>query len=108
MTHNRKKRDLLAEATGGREHWNDSGADALETGWEIFPKGTRVEVRTAGNVWRKGTVVETLDDNDRAIVVKCDERWHSRLDNYDGCGATVMVYMSTYRGIRSNIRLLEE
>ncbi len=101
-------RDRLAEATNGREHWDDPGTDALETGWEIFPKGTRVEVRTRGDVWRVGTVVETWGDNDRAIVVKCDERWHNNLDYYDGRGTTVMVYMNTYRGIRSNIRLLDE
>ncbi|MBU0624721.1 hypothetical protein KKF05_00045 [Patescibacteria group bacterium] len=108
MTSQCRKRDFLAEATDGREHWDDPGADALETGWEIFTKGTRVEVKTRDDIWRAGTVVETWDDNERAIVVECDERWHDNLDNYDGRGATIMVYMNTYRGIRSRIRLLND
>jgi hypothetical protein len=106
MSSKRKQRDMLAEATNGREHWDDPGADAFETGWEIFAKGTRVEVRTDDDIWRSGTVMETWYDNERAIVVKCDERWHDNLNYYEGCGATIMVYMNTYRGIRSHIRLL--
>ena len=96
--------DRLAEATGGRLHWNDPGMDAFEQGWKDFPLGTRVEVRTAGDIWRTGTVVETLNENERGIAVKCDERWHDNLEFYDGCGATVMVFMNTRRGILSNIR----
>jgi hypothetical protein len=99
--------DRLAEATHGRCRWNDPGADALETGWENFSLGTRVEVRTEGNVWRRGTVVETPHENDRAITVECDEKWHDNMDFYRGRGATVMVYMNTFRGIRSNIRKID-
>lgn len=98
------KIDRLAEATGGREHWDDPGADALEVGWQEFTIGTRVEVRTQGDIWRKGAVVETPHENDRAIVVECDEKFHDDIGFYCGRGATVMVYMNTYRGIRSNIR----
>ncbi len=97
------KFDRLAEATGGRHHWNDPGMDDLEAGWEDFPLGTRVDARTEKG-WRKGTVVETPNENDRAIAVKCDKKWHGNLDFYGGCGATVMVYMNTRRGILSNIR----
>lgn len=96
--------DRLAEATGGRLRWDDPGMDDLEQGWKDFPLGTRVEVRTAIGVWRTGTVVETPNENDRAIEVKCDERWHYNLECYEGCGATVMVFMNTRRGILSNIR----
>ena len=96
--------EYLAEATGGRLHWNDPGMDAFEQGWKDFPLGTRVEVRTAGDIWRTGTVVETLNENERGIAVKCDERWHDNLEFYDGRGATVMVFMNTRRGILSNIR----
>ncbi|KPJ84936.1 hypothetical protein AMJ57_04995 [Parcubacteria bacterium SG8_24] len=99
--------DLLAAATGGRERWDDPGADALETGWEEFAVGTRVEVRCADLVWRPGTVVETPHENDRAIVVECDERYHDDLTFLNGRGATIMVYMNTYRGIRSNIRKID-
>lgn len=102
------KADLLAEATGGRLRWNDPGMDDFETGWEDFPRGTRVEVRTTGNVWRKGTVVETVRENDRAISVECDEKWHNNLNFYKGRGATVMVFMNTRRGILSNIRRINE
>lgn len=96
--------DHLAEATAGRLHWNDPGMDALEQGWKDFPLGTRVEVRTDGNIWRTGTVVETPNENERGITVKCDKKWHDNLECYDGCGATVMVFMNTRRGILSNIR----
>jgi len=47
--------------------------DDFEKGWEDFPLGTRVEVRTANGIWRKGTVVETINENDRGISVECDE-----------------------------------
>ncbi len=104
----RKKPDLLAAATGGRLRWNDPGMDDLEEGWQGFPLGTRVEVKTAGNIWRKGTVVETHLQNDRAIVVRCDKRWHDHMDFFGGHGATVMVYMNTRRGILSNIRRIPE
>lgn len=100
--------DRLAEATGGKFHWDDPGMDDFEKGWEDFPLGTRVEVRTKENIWRKGTVVETMHQNDRAIVVECDEKYHDHLDFYDGRGATVMVYMNTRRGILSNIRRINE
>lgn len=96
--------DHLAEATAGRLHWNDPGMDALEQGWKDFPLGTRVEVRTAGNIWRTGTVVETPNENERGITVKCDEKWHDNLEFYGGCGASVHTFMSTRRGILSNIR----
>lgn len=99
--------DRLAEATNGRLHWNDPGMDELESGWEDFPLGTRVEVRT-NNIWRKGTVVETVRENDRAIVIECDEKWHDNEKFYNGCGVTVMVYMNTRRGILSNLRKIDE
>lgn len=107
MTENFKV-DRLAEATGGRLHWEDPGMEDFEEGWEDFPIGTRVEVRTEGNVWRKGTVVETWRENDRGIVVKCDEKWHDDMEFYEGCGATVGVFMNTRRGILSNIRKIDE
>lgn len=103
-----KKIDLLAEATGGKLHWNDPGMDDLEKGHEEFPIGARVEVRTAGNIWRKGTVVGTLNENGRAIEVKCDKKWHNNLDFYGGRGATVPVYMVTRRSILSNIRKIRK
>ena len=82
--------------------------DDFEKGWEDFPLGTRVEVRTANGIWRKGTVVETINENDRGISVECDEPWHNDLDFYGGRGATVMVFMNTRRGILSNIRKIDE
>lgn len=103
-----KKTDLLSEATGGKLRWNDPGMDDLEKGHEEFTLGTRVEVRTAGDIWRKGTVVETLNENGRAIEVRCDKKWHNNLDFYGGCGATVPVYMVTRRSILSNIRKIHE
>lgn len=98
--------DRLAEATDGRLHWNDPGMDDLEKGWEDFPLGTRVEVKTINNIWRKGTIAETMDENERGIHVDCDEKWHDNMAFYEGRGASVMVYMNTRRGIFSNIRKL--
>lgn len=100
--------DRLAEATGGRLHWNDPGMDDFEEGWEDFSLGTRVEVRAEDNVWRKGTVVETVRENDRGIVVECDEKWHDEMKFYEGRGAFVGVFMNTRRGILSNIREIGE
>lgn len=100
--------DRLAEATGGRLHWNDPGMDDFEKGWEDFPLGTRVEVRTTNDIWRKGTIVETIRENDRGILVKCDDKWHNNMGFYGGRGATVMVYMNTRRGILSNLRKIDE
>lgn len=100
--------DRLAEATGGRLHWDDPGMDDFEAGWEDFPLGTRVEVRTTNDIWRKGTVVETIRENDRGISVECDEKWHEDEEFYGGRGATVMVYMNTRRGILSNLRKIDE
>lgn len=109
MTTAKKHRvDLLAQATNGRLRWDEPGMDDFEAGWEDFPLGVRVEVRTAGNIWRKGTVVETVRENDRAIAVKCDEKWHDNLKFYKGRGATVMVCMNTRRGILSSIRWINE
>ena len=100
--------DRLAEATGGRLHWNDPGMDDLrEKGWEDFPLGTRVEVRTTNDVWRKGTVVETIRENDRGISVECDEKWHDNEEFYGGRGATVPVYRNTRRGILSMLRIID-
>jgi hypothetical protein len=101
------KFDPLAAATGGKEHWDDPGADELETGWQEFTIGTRVEVRCMDLIWRKGTVIETPRENDRAIYVECDERYHDDLTFLNGRGATVPVFMNTYRGIRSNIRKID-
>ena len=100
--------DRLAEATEGRLHWNDPGMNDFERGWEDFPLGTRVEVRTTNDIWRKGTVVETIHENDRGISVECDEKWHDNLKFYGGRGTTVMVHMNTRRGILSNIRKIDE
>ena len=100
------KKDLLAEATGGKYHWDDPGMDQMETGWEEFTIGTRVEVLT-GNDWLKGVVVETWAENDRGIHVKCDEKCHDG-EFLDGHGVAVMVYMNTRRGILSRIRLLKK
>ena len=100
--------DRLAEATGGRLHWNDPGMDDFEKGWEDFPLGTRVEVRTTNDIWRKGTIVETIRENDRGISVECDEKWHDNMGFYGGRGATVMVYMNSRRGILSNLRKIDE
>lgn len=100
--------DRLAEATGGRLHWDDPGMDDFEKGWEEFTLGTRVEVMTENNIWRKGTVVETINENDRGIHVECDDKWHDNLKFLGGRGATVMVYMNTRRGILSRIRLIDE
>ncbi len=100
--------DRLAEATGGKLHWDDPGMDDLEKGWEDFPLGTRVLIRTANDFWREGTVVETTNENDRAIVVECDKRWHDDLDFYEGRGASVMVFMNSRRGILSNLCKIDE
>ncbi|MEK7464740.1 MAG: hypothetical protein AAB617_03105 [Patescibacteria group bacterium] len=100
--------DRLAEATGDRLHWDDPGMDDFEAGWKEFPLGTRVEVRAANDVWRKGTIVETIRENDRGITVDCDEKWHNNKKFYGGRGATVMVYMNTRRGILSNLRKINE
>ncbi|MEK7520051.1 MAG: hypothetical protein AAB581_02305 [Patescibacteria group bacterium] len=108
MTTEDSEIDRLAEATGGRLHWNDPGMDDFEKGWEDFPLGTRGEVRTTNDVWRKGTVVETIRENDRGISVECDDKWHKNLEFYGGRGASVMVYMNTRRGILSNIRKIDE
>lgn len=108
MTTENSRIDRLAEATGGKLHWNDPGMGDFEKGWEDFPLGTRVEVRTTNDVWRKGTVVETIRENDRGISVECDEKWHDNVEYYGGRGATVMVYMNTRRGILSNLRKIDE
>ncbi len=87
--------------------------DDFEAGWEEFAIGTRVEVLTVSDgqyvengVWRVGTVRATPEENDRAIEVECDEKWHNNLDFYKGHGATVGVYMRTRREITASIRLL--
>lgn len=100
--------DRLAEATGGRLHWNDPGMDDFEEGHEDFPLGTCVEVRTTNDIWRKGTIVETIRENGRVICVECDEKWHDNIDFYGGHGAAVMVCMNTRRGILSNLRKIDE
>ena len=108
MTTENSGTDRLAEATGDRLHWNDPGMDDLEKGWEDFPLGTRVEVRTTNDIWRKGTVVETIRENGRGISVECDEKWHDNEKFYGGRGATVAVFMNTRRGILSNLRKIAE
>jgi hypothetical protein len=101
-------RDRLAEATGGKLHWNDAGMDAFEQGWQDFTLGKRVEARTPDDTWAKGTVVETPLINDRAIVVETDEVAHDNLDFRGGRGLSVMAYMNTKRGILSRIREIDE
>lgn len=100
--------DKLAEATGGKLHWNDPGMDDFEKGWEPFTLGKRVEIRTPDDTWKKGTIVETLDINDRAIVVETDERVHDNDTFYSGRGLTLPVMHNTRRGILSNIRAIDE
>lgn len=102
--------DLLSEATHGRLHWNDPGMDDLEKGWEDFPIGTRVEVRISiiPELWKKGTVVETWKENERGIVVICDEKWHENLEFYNGRGASVPVFMCSRRSILWKIRKIYE
>lgn len=41
------------------------------------PKGTRIKVCFKG-VWYKGVVVENVNDNERCIVVKTDEKVHDK------------------------------
>lgn len=108
MTTENSEIDRLAEATHGRLHWNDVGMDDLEKGWQDFSFGARVEVRITNQVWRKGTVVETIRENDRGISVECDERWHDNMTFYEGRGATIPVYLNTRRGILSNIRRIDD
>lgn len=105
--------DPLACATNGRLRWDDPGLDKFESGWELFPLGVRVEVVIRLGVdnepiWRKGTVVEQVYTNDRAIVVECDEVWHGYLGNYQGRGATIPVYMTEQRWLLSRLRLIDE
>ena len=58
--------------------------------------------------WLKGTVVrEFSKDDERGIVVRCDERWHGDMSYYNGQGATIMVFHNTRRGILSRIRKIE-
>ena len=101
-------RDLVAEATGGKLHRDDPGMDDFEEGWEDFPIGARVEVRTENNVWRKGAVVETYPMNERSIAVECDEKWHDDMEFYGGRGAAVPVFMCVRRNILANIRKIAE
>lgn len=99
-------RDPLAEATRGHYHWDDPGMADFEKGWEEFAVGQRVEVRTSRG-WKLGTIVETPVENDRAIVVRCDEHINNGA-NYDGHGVTVMVMHNTRRGIWSNLRTVAQ
>lgn len=94
--------DALAEATRGHYHWSDPGMADFEKGWEEFAVGQRVEVRTSHG-WNLGTIVETPVENDRAIVVRCDEHI-SNGASHDGHGVTVMVMHNTRRGIWSTLR----
>lgn len=99
--------DPLAEATRGLYHWDDPGMDDPETGWEEFNPGMRVEIRTQKG-WLSGTLRETPMENDRALVVECDKKWHDNVNNYEGRGATIAVFHNTRRGILSNIRSLPQ
>lgn len=104
-----KSIDRLAEATGGKHHWNDHGMDDLESGWEEFTLGTRVEVRISDTVWKKGTVVEEYETgSERGITVECDEKWHDNLDFFNGKGAGIPVFMTTRRSILCKIRKIDE
>gem|GEM_PF-3377197 len=98
---------LLFEATSGKHRWDDSGMDDFEQGWQPFTRGTRVEVRTDGDIWRTGTVREGHWDTERGIHVECDEPWHDHADFYSGKGCAIMVYMNTRRGILSHIRMID-
>jgi hypothetical protein len=87
----------------------------FEQGWEEFPRGTRVEVRIMGYLWRhgpywlKGTVVDGYEkESERGINILCDEKWHNSLDFYGGRGASIPVYMNIRPNITANIRLLNE
>ena len=95
----------LFDATRGLHRWIDPGMDDFERGWEEFAPGQRVEIRTETD-WLPGIIRETPFENDRAIVVECDEPWHANMDNYQGRGATIPVIHNTRRGIWSSIRTL--
>lgn len=103
-----KGRDLVAEATNGKLHITDPGMDEWTGSYEEFPKGSRVEVRINAEKpdtgWVGGTVVEVPEDNDRAIVVLCDQKWHENMEHYEGRGATVMVAFMTRGRILSILR----
>jgi len=108
MTAGNSGTDLLAEATSGRLRWHDPGMSDFEKGWEDFLPGTRVEVRIAKNVWKKGVVVASFPKTERGIEVLCDDKWHTNEEFYGGRGATVRVQGNTRRGILSNLRRIDE
>lgn len=95
--------DWLREATGGNFFWTDPHMGDFEKGQDLFPRGQRIEVRTKKG-WLPGSVVETVEDNDRAIAVTTDQPYSDNKDFYDGRGATVGVYMNSRRGIWGNLR----
>ena len=80
----------------------NKGKGGFEVGWQQFKVGDRVEVRTDHDIWRRGEVMSTPRENDRAIEVRCDQEWSDNLEYYAGHGATVHFYMST--NILQNIR----
>lgn len=96
----------LIEAINGKYHRNDPAMDD-EAGWEEFLLGTHVEVQVNG-IWRKGTVLQTPEENGCKIVVKCDEKLHDKLGFYGGHGATVGIRRKTRAEILSKIRRIDE
>jgi len=102
MVENNDEIDRLIEATNGRYHLNDPGMEDYETGWEEFKLGTRVEVRTTGNIWLKGTVVATPEEKNYTIIVKCDEPWR------DKCKFIINIHKKTRRKILADIRKIDE
>jgi hypothetical protein len=101
----RQAPDLLAEATGGKLHWNDAGMDAKVTDGLGFALDMRVEVRTATG-WHKGTVRRIPEGPFHEFIVECDEPQHRSLDFYNGKGVTISAIDNTVRGVLSNLRKL--
>lgn len=83
---------MLGESHGSSHCANNSHGNDLES----FPVGTRVRVKTSRNLWREGTVVEAIRDNNGhiCISVECDEQWHYNKEFYSGRGA--MVYTKNH------------
>ncbi|HPN54578.1 MAG TPA: hypothetical protein PLB52_01455 [Candidatus Moranbacteria bacterium] len=88
--------------------WKNPAANDFETGWEIFSIGDRVKVKTKDSIWREGTIEETPKENLRAIIVKCDEKWHDDMDFHRGRGASVLVFGRTKNEILSQIRKINQ
>jgi hypothetical protein len=104
--------DPVERATNGEYNWYSPGMDDLESGWEPFVPGKRVEVmvrlKDGKSAWLKGVVVKGLIETDRGIEIRCDEQWHDKLEFHQGYGATIMVFMSQRNIILSALKLIDE